>query len=44
MIGSIIFLVVLSAIIFKMVYDHQLVKDRIKMEEYGQEVEEAIEA
>lgn len=37
MIGSIIFLVVLASVIFKMVYDHQLVKDKIKMEEYGQE-------
>jgi hypothetical protein len=27
-----------------MAYDHQLVKDRIKMMEYGQEVKETIEA
>jgi hypothetical protein len=44
MIGSIIFLLVLGSFIFKMAYDHQLVKDRIKMMEYGQEVKETIEA
>lgn len=42
MIGAIIFLVVLSIIIFKMVYDHQLVKDLQKIETYGQK-EEAIQ-
>lgn len=41
MIGAITFLVVLSAIIFKMVYDHQLVKDLQKIESYGQEEQKA---
>jgi len=41
MIGAITFLVVLSVIIFKMVYDHQLVKDLQKIETYGQEEQEA---
>lgn len=43
MIGSIVFLSVLAAVIFKMVYDHQLYKDINKIKEYGQENEEANE-
>lgn len=44
MIGSIIFLMILAAGVFKMVYDHQLIKDKIKMTKYGQEAEETVEA
>jgi len=43
MIGSIIFLMILAAGIFKMVYDHQLIKDRLKILKHGQEIEEAVE-
>lgn len=42
MIGSIIFLTVLGSVIFKMVYDHQIVKDRLKIVNYEQEEKEGI--
>ena len=43
MIGSIIFLMVLGLVIFKMVYDHQIVKDGLKIMQYGQEEKEGLE-
>ena len=43
MIGSVIFLMVLGLVIFKMVYDHQIVKDKLKMVNYGQEEKEGFE-
>lgn len=43
MIGAIIFLIVVASGVFKMVYDHQLIKDQIKIAQYGQKTEETIE-
>lgn len=38
MIGAFMFVTIVCSIIFKMVYDHQLVKDLQKIREYGQDI------
>jgi hypothetical protein len=38
MIGAIMFITVVCSLIFKMVYDHQLVKDLQKIRECGQKI------
>lgn len=38
MIGAIMFITLVSSLIFKMVYDHQLAKDLQKIREYGQDI------
>lgn len=43
MIGAIVFLIVVSVGVFKMVYDHQIFKDINKIKLYGQENEEGTE-
>lgn len=38
MIGSIVFLIVLGSVIFKMVYDHQMFKDVEKIKLYQSDI------